>query len=284
MSATAEAAAVTRARSRRRSRVRVLTYAAAGALALWVLVPLYLITLVAFGPPSAAYDYPKSLLPTELSTETVRFFVTSTGVVDSLVTSGTVALATVALSLLVGAPAGYGLARFVFKGKSAYRIVILSTRAFPVVILSIPLAVSFLQWGLYDTVWAVTIVHTALALPFTILITSSVFVAVPKELEEAAQILGCTKARAFVKVVAPLAVPGIAAAAIFTFVLSYNEIFAAVILTLENRTLPALVLSGLGQSPIPVRFAAAWFMVAPSLVFIFLIRRYLLGLWGGVTQ
>jgi multiple sugar transport system permease protein len=126
--------------------------------------------------------------------------------------------------------------------------------------------------------------HTALALPFTVLITSSIFVSVPRDLEEAAQTLGCTPVRAFTRVVLPLALPGLAAASIFTFVLSWNEVFAAVILTLRQRTLPALVLSSLSTSPLPFRFAAAFFLLAPSLIVIFLIRRYLLGLWGRVSR
>jgi multiple sugar transport system permease protein len=191
-----------------------------------------------------------------------------------------VAVITLALSTLLGAPAGYALARYLFKGRGAYRLLILSTRMFPVAILSIPLAVTFIQWGIYDTIWAVALMHTAIALPFTVLITSSIFFSVPRELEEAAQIYGCTPLRAFVKVVLPLALPGIAAAAIFTWVLSWNEVFAAVILTVSERTLPALVLAQLTESPLRFRFAAAWFMIAPSLIVIFFIRRYLLGLWG----
>ncbi|HEV2106786.1 MAG TPA: ABC transporter permease subunit, partial [Thermomicrobiales bacterium] len=103
-------------------------------------------------------------------------------------------------------------------------------------------------------------------------------------LEEAAQTLGCTPLTAFVRVVLPLALPGLAAAAIFTFVLSWNEVFAAVILTVRERTLPALVLSSLNASPAPFRFAAGFAMLVPSLIIIFIIRRYLLGLWGRVSR
>jgi multiple sugar transport system permease protein len=212
------------------------------------------------------------------------FFVNSTGVIDSLKNSVIVAVVTLIVSSLIGAPAGYAMARFVFRGRDTFRIAVVSTRAFPVVILSIPLAVAFIRAGMYDTLWSVALMHTALALPFTILITASIFVSVPKDLEEAALTLGCSPFSAFVKVVLPLALPGLAAASIFTFVLSWNEVFAAVILTLRERTLPALVLSQLNDSPIPFRFAAAWFMMAPSLIFIFVIRKYLLGLWGRVAR
>jgi multiple sugar transport system permease protein len=266
--------------ARRRRQVRALTYVAAVLLSLFVLVPIYLVTVTAFTPREISYDFPKPLVPGTVSAETVRFFAGSAGVLPALWRSVVVAALTLVLSTLLGAPAGYALARYAFRGKSAFRLLILSTRAFPIVILSIPLAVTFITWGTYS----VALMHTGLALPFTILITSSIFVSVPRELEEAARTLGCTPLGAFVKVVLPLALPGLAAAAIFTFVLSWNEVFAAVILTVRERTLPALVLAALNTSPLPFRFAAAWFMLAPSLVVIFVIRRYLLGLWGRVAR
>jgi multiple sugar transport system permease protein len=272
------------AAARRRRRNRRLLYVAAVLLSAWVLVPIYLITVTAFTPRRVSYQFPKPLVPTELSGETVSFFAQSAGVLPALWRSVLVAAITLGLSTLLGAPAGYALARYRFRGKEAYRLLILSTRAFPVVILSIPLAVNFITWGIYDTTISVALMHTALALPFTVLITSSIFVSVPRDLEEAAQTLGCTPASAFVRVVLPLALPGLAAASIFTFVLSWNEVFAAVILTLRQRTLPALVLSTLTTSPLPFRFAGAFFLLAPSLVVIYLIRRYLLGLWGRVSR
>ncbi len=197
-----------------------------------------------------------------------------------------VGLLTLVLSLVLGAPAGYALARFPFRGRDSFKVLILSTRAFPIVILSIPLAVTFIRWGLYDTIWAVVLAHTALALPTTILVTSSIFVGVPKDLEEAAETLGCTPFGAFWRVVLPLALPGLAAAAIFTFVLSWNEVFAATILTIStrSRTLPALVLAQLNNSPLPFRFAGGFALVVPSLIFILLMRRYLLNMWGRVTK
>jgi multiple sugar transport system permease protein len=93
--------------------------------------------------------------------------------------------------------------------------------------------------------------------------------------------LGCSRFTAFLRIALPLALPGLAAAAIFTFVISWNEVFAASILTLRQRTLPAQVLSALTQSPLYFKFAGGLFMVTPAIVFIFFMRRYLLNLWGG---
>ncbi len=263
---------------------RAMTYLGATLLALFILVPIYLIAVSAFTPRENAFDFPRNVIPTAVSTDTIAFFLNASGVIDAFWRSVVVALITLALSVLIGAPAGYAVARYAFRGRETYRLAILATRAFPIVILAIPLAVTYRVWGISDTIIGVALMHTALALPFTILITSSVFVSVPRELEEAAQTLGCSPLQAFVRISLPLALPGLAAAAIFTWVLSWNDVFAAVILTLRNPTLPAKILTALTQSPIYYQFAAGFVMLVPSLVVIFFIRRYLLGLWGRVIK
>ena len=263
---------------------RLLTYALAILLALWILIPIYLIGVSAFGERLSAYTYPRPFWPAPFTFETMAFFLKSGGVIKSVQSSVIVALITLVLSTLIGAPAGYAIARFLFHGRDAFRLVVVSTRSFPIVILSIPLAVTFIEWGMYDSVYSLALMHTALALPFTILVTSSVFASVPRDLEEAAQTLGCSQVEAFLRISLPLALPGLAAATLFTFVLSWNEVFAAVILTVRNRTLPALVLTVLSESQLPYRFAGGFFMMVPSLIFMLFIRRYLLNLWGRVTK
>jgi multiple sugar transport system permease protein len=258
-----------------------LIYGSAILLALWVIVPFYLIFLSAFSRPNDVFSYPKPLLPTAFSTETMQTFLSSTGVTAAVVNSVVVAVITIVLSLVLGAPAGYALARFTFRGRQGFQLIVLATKMFPVAILSIPLAVAFVRLGLYDNVLGVALVHTAMALPFVVLVTAGVFAGVSNELEEAAMTLGCSRVTAFLRIALPLALPGLAAAAIFTFVISWNEVFAASILTLRQRTLPALVLFALQQSPLYFKFAGGFFMVLPAVVFIFFMRRYLLNLWGG---
>lgn len=263
---------------------RAITYLVASLLALFILVPIYLITISALTPRELAFDYPRQLVPREISFDTIAFFINASGVQPAFWRSVAVGVITLVLALSIGAPAGYALARYAFRGRDGFRILVLSTRAFPIVILAIPLAVTYLRIGLDDTILGVALMHTALALPFTVLITSSVFASVPRELEEAAQTLGCHPFQAFMKVSLPLALPGLAAAAIFTWVISWNDVFAAVILTLLNPTLPAKVLTALTQSPIYYQFAAGFVMLLPSMIVIFFIRRYLLGLWGRVVK
>src|SRR5947199_3613246 len=234
---------------------RTLIYGSAIFLAIWVLIPFYLIAISAFTPPAKIFDYPKSFIPTGFSTDTMRFFVDAAGVIPSVINSLLVTVFTIVFGLVLGTPAGYALARFRFRGREAFQVIVLATKMFPIAILSIPLAVTFLQLGLYDNLISVALVHTAMALPFIVLVTGGVFVAVSHELEEAAQTLGCTRWGAFLRIVLPLALPGLAAAAIFTFVISWNEVFAARILSVRTRTLPAAVVWSLSTAADTVRVA-----------------------------
>ena len=280
-----EVKAIHRRMLRRQRMTRALTYLVAILLSLWVLIPILFIASMALTTPAEVRSYPKGVLPfIPLSTETMKFFLNSKGILPGMRNSIIVALITLVLSTLIAAPAGYAISRYFFRGRDVFRLSILAVRAFPIVILSIPLAVVFLRVGIYDSVYSLALMHTALALPTTVLVLSSVFASIPYELEEAAMVFGCSPAQAFRHVVLPLVMPGIAAAAIFTFVLSWNEVFAATILTVQNRTLPAQVLITLNQSSEPYQFAGGFFMLIPSLIFIFFIRRYLFNMWGQVSK
>jgi multiple sugar transport system permease protein len=259
---------------------RILLWSGIAVLCAWVLVPIYLIALGAFGGRSGVYLWPKTGLPTGLSFEPFLLFLRTEGVLGSFLNSLGAAAITVVLSLLLGAPAGYALARYNFHGKNMFRLLVLLTRAFPLAILALPLTVSFIRLGLYDTVTGVGLVHTVLALPFAVLVTQGIFLGVPKELEEAAWVFGCSRIQAFFRIVAPLALPGIAATAVFAFVISWNEVFAASVLTVRNRTLTAYLLTVLAESPMHYRFAGGLLLILPSVVFIFAVRRYLFAIWG----
>lgn len=283
--ASAEVLAVHRKMLRRRKLNRAMSYLVAILLSLWVLVPIYFIASMALTTREAVREFPKSVLPfIPFSTETMRFFLNSTGIIPGIINSVIVAVITLVLSTIIAAPAGYAISRYIFPGRDFFRLSILAVRAFPIVVLAIPLAVVFINLGIFDSVYSLALMHTALTLPTTILIIGSVFASIPYELEEAAQVFGCTPFQAFRQVVLPLVLPGIAAAAIFTFVMSWNEVFAASVLTIQNRTLPAQVLNALGQSSEPYKFAGGFFMLLPSVIFIFFIRRYLFNMWGQMTK
>lgn len=250
------------------------------ALCAWILVPIYLIGLGAFGGRMGVFQWPKTIWPTGASLEAMMLFLRIEGVWNAAINSVIAAVLTMLFSIALGAPAGYALARFAFTGSNLFRLLVLMTRAFPLAILALPLTVTFIRLGLYDTPLGVSLVHTALALPFAALITASLFSGIPRELEEAAWVFGCSRWQAFRKIVLPLALPGVAAAAIFAFVISWNEVFAASVLTVRERTLTAYLLTVLSESPLHYRFAGGLVLIVPSVLFIFAVRRYLFAMWG----
>jgi len=270
---------------RRAGRGRRLTYVAAVLIAAWILLPIYFVFSMAFTTQETVRSYPKNVLPfIPFSADTMQFFLESEGVLRGLWNSIVVAVITLVLSTVISIPAGYAIARYLFRGRDLFRLSVLAVRAFPIVVLSIPLAVLFLRAGVFDSVYSLALMHTALALPTSILVISSVFASVPYELEEAGQVFGATPFQSFRYIVVPLVLPGIAASGLFSFVLSWNEVFAAAVLTIDNRTLPALVLTSLSYSPDAFQFAGSFFLMVPSIVFMFFIRRYLFNMWGQVSK
>ena len=258
---------------------RMVYGAAVVVLCAWVLVPLYFLLINTLSSPEAVNAFPKAFVP-EFDLGSLQFFASFAGMLAALKNSVLVAVVTMILSIAIGAPAGYALSRFEVRGKEMFRLLILLTRAFPLPLLALPLAVMFIRTGLDDTILGLALVHTTLALPFAVLITFSLFSGIPMELEEAAWTLGCTRLTAFTKVVLPLILPGITASAIFAFVISWNEVFAAAVLTIENRTLTAFLLTNLETSPLHLKFAGGFILVVPALIFIFAVRKYLFAMWG----
>ncbi|MER8775415.1 carbohydrate ABC transporter permease [Mesorhizobium sp. M0977] len=248
-------------------------------LCIWVLLPIYLLIVNALSSPEEVTAFPKRFFPS-FDFGSLSFFINFAGVARALWNSVLVATLTMLLSIGFGAPAGYALSRFEFPGKETFRFLVLMTRAFPLPLLALPLAVMFIRTGLDDTAIGLALVHTTLALPFAVLITFSLFSGIPVELEEAAWTIGCTRLQAFRKIILPLALPGIAASAVFAFTISWNEVFAAAVLTIENRTLTAFLLQSLGESPLYLKFAGGAALVIPALIFIFTVRKYLFAMWG----
>ena len=258
---------------------RYLYGASVVLLCAWVIVPLYFLLINTLSSPDTVNSFPKPFIP-EFDMGSMSFFAGYGGMLTALKNSIVVAVMTMVLSISIGAPAGYALSRFDFRGKELFRLLILLTRAFPLPLLALPLAVLFIRTGLDDTAFGLALVHTTLAIPFAVLITFSLFSGIPVELEEAAWTLGCTRLRAFTKVVLPLILPGITASAIFAFVISWNEVFAAAVLTIENRTLTAFLLVKLSEAPLHLKFAGGFILVVPALIFIFAVRKYLFAMWG----
>jgi len=245
-------------------------------IVLWFCGPVLLILIAALTPSAEYYDLAR-LVPTKLTlTHLESLFVRLKATLISIQT----ALLSIVISFAIGLPAAYVLTRYVFKGKNLFRLTILLTRSFPVIIIGVPLVTLYLRIGIADSVLGVSLAHSSMILPFIIIISSSILGGISVEYEEAGMVFGLTRFRSFLRITLPLALPGFAAAAIYAFVLSWNEVFISAIINLTNRTLPAHILNTAMTSPDYFKFAAGTVMALPAMIFIFFTRKYLMSMWG----
>lgn len=213
----------------------------AGRVGLWLglvlvgsgfLVPLYWLLTAGLGPPGAI-GYPPALVPPALTGENLATVATETRFVRVyLPNSLLVSVATAAATVAVATPAGYALARLEVPRTRTVLLGLLLVQMLPVVALIVPVHGLFATLGLLDTLLAIVLADTALAVPVAVWVTERYYAGLPAHLEEAALVGGGDRFRAFLAV-APLGRPAVAAAALYAFVLSWNQF--VVPLTLASR-------------------------------------------------
>jgi multiple sugar transport system permease protein len=210
-------------------------------------------------------------------------------VLDYFRNSLIVSIVSTVVAITIGMAGGYAFARFRFRGKSALFLGLMLTRTVPGIALSLPLFIIFARLGIIDTHFALILTYVALNVPFTIWLVDGFFRQVPRDLAEAAQIDGCTRWQAFWQVEFPLAGPGIASAAIFAFMTSWNEFALASQLTrsVNSKTLPVGLLDFTSEYTIDWRgmCALAVVMILPAFALTFVIQKRLVsGLTFGAVK
>lgn len=199
-----------------------------------------------------------------------------------------VSLAATLITLMLGTMCAYAMARFRFLGREPLSYATLILRTLPPAVLAVPVFVIWSSWGIGDTLGGVVLVYTALNLPFTIWLLYGFIDQLPMELEEAAAIDGCGPFQVFYKIVLPLLKPGLAAAAIFTFRLAWNEFILSFILTNRiTRTLPASISNYITDTGVEWgKIMAAGVLIAlPPLIFTFVAAKQIItGLTAGAVK
>jgi multiple sugar transport system permease protein len=189
-----------------------------------------------------------------------------------------IATVTTLFAVAFGFPAAYSMARFKTGGKALY-FDYLTFFMFPPIVVAIPLFLLMKNVGLVDTRIGVVLAHLTFSIPFVVLMMRGIFLDTPLEVEEAALIDGCTRLQAFLKVVIPLAKPGIVASAILVFIFSWNELLFALILT-YSRSPTVPILASLTIEAHRIRWglmtAIGTMTVIPVVIITFFIRKYIL--------
>ena len=193
-----------------------------------------------------------------------------------------------AIALIIGVSGGYAFARYNFKHKKRLFLWLMLTRTVPGIAMSLPIFIVFAKVGLIDTKIGLILFYVALNIPFTIWLVEGFFLQIPKDLYEAAMVDGCTRWEAFWKIELPLAKSGIASAAIFAFLIAWNEfaIVSQLSRSVGSKTLPVGLLDFTSEFTINWAGMCAFsvIMIIPALVLTFIVQKHLVsGLtFGGV--
>jgi multiple sugar transport system permease protein len=261
-----------------------------------IVLPAFWVVLSSFRPQRDILAKPAVWIPRDLSLKSYKMIFSgarhgemSVPVRDYFKNSMIISLSSTVCAVFVGMFAGYAFSRFRFRGKNSIFLLIMLSRTVPGIALSLPLLIFYSQTRLVDTKIGLIIVYVALNVPFTIWLTDGFFREIPVELSEAAQIDGCSYWKAFLKIDFPLAGPGIAAAGIFAFLISWNEFAIANVLTrsLTSKTMPV------GLFDFVFEFVMDWrgmctlavLMLIPAVIITFIIEKNLVrGLTFGALK
>jgi len=284
--------AIAARRPRQLARTAYLTAAISIAVIAVMGAPIVLSALASIKTAGDASASPPHYLPSALSFENyAKVFRFQAGLATYVGNSALVALIVIASCLAIAAPAGYGLARFAMRGKEIAFLVLLAPIMIPYQAILTPLYLDFAKIGLVNTHLGLAIVHTILQLPFSIFLMRSSFEAIPREIEEAAVIDGCSSWKRLTRVFLPLATPGLVTVALFAFINSWNEFLAALILMSRETsfTVPILLVSvrqgHFGAVDWGALQASVIISIIPCLgVYLALQRYYISGLLSGAVK
>lgn len=257
-----------------------------GSVMVFVLFPLIWLALASLKTRAAALDVPPSLVftPSFRAYETIF----ASGLVDAFVNSFSIAVTNVILSLLIGVPAAYALARMRGAIQENLSFWVLSIRLAPLFAIILPLYVLFQQLGLLDTRLAVALAHLTLTLPLSVWLLMTYFRAMPVDLDEAAMLDGAKPWQTLVMVIVPIARPMIASVAVIVFIFSWNEFLLAFFLTSRDaQTVPVVVagLAGTMSFDWPLIAAISICSMVPALIFVGFAQRHIVeGLASGAVK
>ena len=201
--------------------------------------PVLYTFLMTFRPANEFYSNSVQLFPQNPTLENWTFAFAELG--DALVNSFLIATGTTVLSLLIIVPGAYVFGRKRFPGKKYFFYIIIVALMFPYILLIVPIADFWFTLGLYDTIPGLWISYQLFVAPFAIWILRDYFAKLPRNIEESAQIYGCTQFTAFVRVILPMAGPAIVAIAFLSFLTAWNDFLMSSILTTGTGPRPAVV-------------------------------------------
>jgi N,N'-diacetylchitobiose transport system permease protein len=250
--------------------------------------PLYWMLDTAFKPAKDAIDPDPSLLPTGVTLANFRRALDIADFWGPVGRSLVVSLSVVVIGMVIGLLAALAISRFAFRGRKTVIVGILAVQMIPLVAMIIPIFLLLNDLGQYDKLTGLIITYLTFILPFTVWTLRGFIVNIPRELEEAAMVDGCSRTGAFLRVVFPLLAPGMVATSVYGFIQAWNEYLYALMLMSQEHQTATVWLGNFttkhGTEYAPM-MAGATMMAVPIVVLFLLVQRKMAaGLTAGAVK
>ena len=264
-------------------------YAAIACYVAFALLPIYWTIKISVTPQDLLYSEGIRLWPSRMTLANYESVLEVTDFPRYFLNSILVSVTTAVIVTAVASFAGYALSRFRFRGKAAVSLVLLLTQTFPLVMVIPPIYRIMGQLGLTDSLLGLIIIYTAFNIAFATFLMQSFFDGVPKDLEEAAMIDGCTRFEALRRVILPLTLPGMGATVAFVFTAAWSELlFGLMLINSESqKTFSVGLLTFIGKFAVDwgQMMAASVLALIPVCLFFLFLQRYLVtGLTAGAVK
>lgn len=207
----------------------------------------------------------------------------------SFANSFVISLGATIVAVILAVPASYGIAKYRFKGKKLIMLGFLVTQMLPVAVLLTPMFIMFRNMHLYNTPMSAILADATIGIPFSVLILKNYFASIPKELEEAAYIDGCNRLTAFLRILIPIAKPGVMVCAIFSFLYAWGDLAYGMtfIIDQQKRPITAGIFNFMGQYGTKWSYLTAFAVVTiipVALIFIFMQKYIISGMTSGAVK
>ena len=256
-----------------------------------LLFPLFWIVVTSLKTEKEIFQIPPTLFPRVLNTKSYVAQV-ATGdfnMFQSFGNSLVISVGATLIAVVLAVPASYGIAKYHFKGKKAILLGFLVTQMLPVSVLLTPMFILFKNTHVYNTPVAAILADATIGIPFSVLILKNYFASIPKELEEAAYIDGCNRFTAFIRVLIPIAKPGVVVCSVFSFLYAWGDLAYGMTFIIDQtkRPITAGIFNFMGQYGTKWSYLTSFAVVTiipVALIFIFMQKYIISGMTSGAVK